>query len=177
MLGRISALAGPLNLYKVPRYENGLYRTTYSGYYNDDVTFFNTASVTSQGVQLSPIQDPSTDDGDHFSRQWLGYFKPPTTETYTFYLTSDDASHMWIGDNALSGYTTNNATVNNGGLHGFIEKSGSISLTANIYYPIRIMFGENTGADQMDFNYSTATIVKTTDMTGKVFYNPATNGF
>lgn len=177
MIGKISSISSPLSPYKLLRYENGLYRKTYSGYYNDDVTFFNTASVTSQGVQLSPIQDPPTDDGDNFSRQWLGYFRPPTTETYTFYLSSDDASHMWIGNNALSGYTTNNSTVNNGGLHGLTEKSGSVALVANNYYPIRIMYGENAVADQMDFNYSTPTITKTTDMAGKVFYNPATNGF
>lgn len=177
MLGRLAGLTGPLSLYKVAKYENGLYRKTYSGYYNDDVTFFNTASVTSQVVQLSPIQDPSTDDGDNFSRQWLGYFKAPTTETYTFYLYSDDASHMWIGANALAGYSTGNATVNNGGLHGGTEKSGSVALIANTYYPIRIMFGEQAVSDVMDFYYSTPTITKTTDMTGKVFYNPATNGF
>lgn len=177
MLGRLSSLTSPLSLYKVTKYENGLYRKTYSGYYNDDVNFFTTASVTSQGVQLSPIQDPATDDGDNFSKQWIGYFKAPTTEIYTFYLSSDDASHMWLGNNAVSGYLTGNATVNNGGLHGATEKSGSVALVANTYYPIRIMFGEQAVSDVMDFNYSTPTISKTTNMTGKVFYNTATNGF
>ena len=33
------------------------------------------------------------------------------------------------------------------------------------------------GGDVMTFNHSTATIAKTTNVTGKVFYNSATNGF
>jgi len=84
---------------------------------------------------------------------------------------------MWIGNNAVTGYTRANATVNNGGLHGFVEASGTSALTAGIYYSIRIQFGEYTGGDRLDFNYSTTSISKTTDVTGKVFYNRATNGF
>lgn len=163
-------------------YVAGLFRSTYSGYMgsltdaNDNVNFFDSATPTATDVQTTVIQDPATDDGTDFSRQWLGYFVPTTTETYTFYLKSDDCSWMWIGSNAVSGYTRANATVNNGGLHGFVETSGTASLTAGVYYPIRIQFGEHQVADQMDFNYSTATIAKTTDVSGKVFYHPATRG-
>jgi hypothetical protein len=107
----------------------------------------------------------------------LGYFKPTTTETYTFFTASDDASYMWIGANAVTGFTTANATVNNGGAHGVVETSGTAALTAGVYYPVRIQFGEAGGGDTMSFNHSTATIGKTTNVTGKVFYNPATNGF
>ena len=164
-------------------YIAGLYRTTYSGYFgsltdtNDNVNWFDTATATATTVQTTVINDPGTDDGDTFSRQWLGYFVPSTTETYTFYLTSDDASYMWIGNNAVSGYTRANSTINNGGLHGAVEVSGTAALTAGVYYPIRIQFGENAVADVMDFNYSTATITKTTDVTNRVFYHPATRGF
>jgi hypothetical protein len=40
-----------------------------------------------------------------------------------------------------------------------------------------MQFGEAGGGDVFDFNYSTPTITKTTNVTGLVFYNPATNGF
>jgi GLEYA domain len=164
-------------------YEPGLFRTTYSGYMgsltdtNDNVNFFDTATPFSSSIQTTIVQDPSSDDGTDFSRQWLGYFQPSTTETYTFYLNSDDCSWMWIGSNAVSGYTRANATVNNAGLHGLVEKSGTAALTSGTYYPVRIQFGEHTVGDQMDFNYSTPTIAKTTNVTGKVFYHPATKGF
>ena len=164
-------------------YVAGLFKTTYAGYFADSVSFFATATPTTYGanpatsVQTTAISEPATGDGSNFSCQWLGYFKPTTTETYTFFTASDDASYMWIGANAVTGFTTANATVNNGGAHGVVERSGTAALTAGVYYPIRIQFGEQGGGDVMTFNHSTATIVKTTDVTGKVFYNPATNGF
>lgn len=153
----------------------GLYRTIYSGYFADNVDFFATASVTGSGVNTSPISLGTT--GDNFSIQWLGYFVPSTTETYTFFTSSDDASYLWIGPMAIIGFTTLNATVNNGGLHGVLEKSGTVNLTQNVWYPIRIQMGESGGAEAMTVNYSTPTITKTTDLTNRIFYNTATNGF
>ena len=164
-------------------YLAGLYKTTYAGYFSDNVSFFATAVPTTYGtnpatsVQTTAITESSNNDGEYFSCQWLGYFKPTTTETYTFYTNSDDASYVWVGSNAQTGFTTANATVNNGGAHGPLETSGSIALTAGVYYPIRIQFGEAGGGDVMTFNYGTSTIGKTTNVTGLVFYNTTTNGF
>jgi hypothetical protein len=164
-------------------YTAGLFKTTYAGYFNDNVNFFATATPTTFGanpatsVQTTSISEPSSDDGSSFSVQWLGYFLPSTTETYTFFTSSDDASYVWVGSNAVTGFTTENAIVDNGGLHGNQERSGTVSLIAGVYYPIRIQFGENSGGDVLTFNYSTPTISKTTDVTGRVFYNAATNGF
>ena len=179
MYGRMAGFAGPISPRRAPGvvYSAGLFRTTYSGYFADVVSFFATATSTATLVQTTVIEEPNTDDGSSFSMQWLGYFRPTTTETYTFFLSSDDASYLWIGSNALSGFTTANATVNNGGLHANIETSGTAALTAGVYYPIRIQFGESGGGDVMTFNHSTATIGKTTNVTGKVFYNPTTSGF
>jgi len=164
-------------------YSAGLFKTTYTGYFADNVNFFATATSASFGgnpatsVQTTIISEPATDDGSNFSVQWLGYFKPTTTQTYTFFTNSDDASYVWVGSNALSGFTTGNAIVNNGGLHADQERSGTAALTAEVYYPIRIQFGEMGGGDNFGFNYSTSTITKTTNVTGLVFYNPSTNGF
>ena len=95
-----------------------------------------------------------------------------------FYTTSDDASYLWIGNNATAGFTTANATVNNGGLHGSVEITSSpVSLVAQNYYPIRVQFGEQGGGDFVTVNFSTATITKTTNGLGYYYYNPATNGF
>ena len=154
----------------------GLYRTTYTGYFADNPAFFATATVSSSAVNLSPIGDG--DPGfEPFSVQLLGYFKPTTTETHTFFLTSDDASFMWLGATAVTGFTTANAFINNGGVHGSEEVSASIALTAGVYYPIRIQMGDQSGGDVLVFSYSTPTIVQTATVTGKIFYNSATNGF
>ncbi len=163
-------------------YAAGLFKTTYAGYFADNVAFFATATPTAYGsnpatsVQTTIIEEPASDDGETFSVQWLGYFKPTTTETYTFYLNSDDASYMWIGANAVTGFSTANALINNGGEHGAAEVSGSIALTAGTYYAVRIQFGENSGGDVLEFNHETPTIAKTTNVAGKVFYNTVTNG-
>ena len=164
-------------------YLAGLYKTTYAGYFADVVSFFATAVPTTYGtnpatsVQTTAITESSNNDGEYFSCQWLGYFKPTTSETYTFFTSSDDASYAWVGANAQTGFTTANAVVNNGGAHGNQEASGTIDLTAGVYYPIRIQFGEAGGGDVLTFNYSTPTIAKTTNVTGLVFYNTSTNGF
>ena len=164
-------------------YVAGLFKTTYAGYFADVPSFFATATPTTYGtnpatsVQTTAIIEAASGDGSNFSCQWLGYFLPSTTETYTFFTSSDDASYVWVGSNALTGFTTANAIVNNGGAHGNQERSGTISLTSGVYYPIRIQFGEASGGDVMTFNYSTPTIPKTTTVTGRVFYNQTTNGF
>ena len=176
--------SGGLNISLSPlSYIAGLYKRTYAGYHNENPSFFATATLTTYGanpatsVQTTAISEPSSDDGSNFSVQWLGYFKPTTTETYTLYISSDDGSYLWIGANALSGFTTANANMNNGGAHGQIEVSTTVSLTAGVYYPIRMQFGEIGGGDVFTFNYSTPTITKTTNVTGRVFHNPTTNGF
>ena len=180
---RNNANRGSFAMSLIIQYNAGLFKTTYAGYFADSVSFFATATPTTYGsnpstsVQTTAISEAATDDGSSFSVQWLGYFKPTTTETYTFFTNSDDASYMWIGANALSGFTTANATVNNGGAHGNVETSGTAALTAGIYYPVRMQFGELSGGDVFGFNYSTPTILKTTNVTGLVFYNPLTNGF
>ena len=161
----------------------GLFKTTYAGYFDDVPSFFATATPTAYdtnpatSVQTTEISESSNDDGSYFSCEWLGYFLPTTTETYTFFTASDDASYVWVGSNALSGFTTENAIVNNGGAHAVQEASGTISLTAGTYYPIRIQFGEAGGGDELTFSYSTPTITKTTNVTGRVFYDSNTSGF
>jgi hypothetical protein len=164
-------------------YLPGIPKTTYAGYHNETPSFFATATPTTYGanpafsIQSNIISEPGTDDGSNFSCQWIGYFKATTTETHTFYLSSDDGSYMWVGPNAVSGFTTANTTVNNGGAHGVVEVSGTYSMTAGTFYPIRVQFGEIGGGDVLTFSYSTPTITKTTDLTGKIFYNSGINGF
>jgi hypothetical protein len=165
------------------QYSVGLFKTTYAGYHSENPAVFASATPTTYGsnpatsIQTTAISEAATNDGSNFMIQWLGYFKPTTTETYTLYIASDDGSYLWIGANALSGFTTANASINNGGAHGNVEVSTTVSLIAGTFYPIRIQFGEIGGGDVFSFNYQTPTITKTTNVTGLVFYNPLTNGF
>ena len=158
-------------------YTNGLYGKRYVGYFNDDVNWFNTATLHGNVNQLTQING-FTSSADNYSWQWLGYFRASSTENYTFYTSSDDSSLLWVGGNAIVGFSLSNLTVDNRGLHGTQERSSSpVSLIAGTYYPIRLQFGENGGGDVVTLNFSTATIPKTTNGLGYYYYNPATNGF
>jgi hypothetical protein len=109
--------------------------------------------------------------GDTYGFIAIGYFKPPTTGTYTFFTSSDDYSGVWVGDIAAasSGRTSANAVVNNGlGLtagQANTKVSGNISLTANTWYPIRIVHEEGSGGDNLTFSWSGPGISETTDLT------------
>ena len=131
--------------YSTPVYYSGLWGKRVSGYYNDDVNYFASRAA----VETRAVTDFSNFSSytDQYSWEFTGYFRAPADGTYTFGTTSDDASHLWIGATAVSGFTTGNALVNNGGLHGARYIQGSINLLANVYYPIRIQFGENYGRD------------------------------
>jgi hypothetical protein len=140
--------------FQIAAYSNGLRYAVYSGYFSDNTAYFDGRASTAAGIASTFTNINTGTAGtlqvngqDYYSVQWTGFFKPQTTGLHTFYTVSDDASYLWIGSNATSGYTTGNATVNNGGLHGMTERSGSATLTAGIYYPFRVQFGENSGGD------------------------------
>lgn len=141
-------------------YLSGLVGVRYVGYFNDDFDWFTTAQIHGDTNILESIDNFSSND-DFYTWEWNGYFKPSTSELYTFYTTSDDASYLWI-DNIL--------VVNNGGLHGGTEASGTINLVANTYYPIKVQFGENGGGDFVTVNFSSNTITKTANGEGYYFH-------
>ena len=157
-----------------------IWRTDYEGYFADTPSFFDTAAL-----KASPNNYNGTDTTiseasllNNTSIEYKGYFLATYTGTHTFYLNSDDGSWLWIGLNALSGFTTANALVKNGGLHALSEVSATTSLVAGTYYPIRIQFGNGpAGPGQLYASYAHSGQAKTTTWTGKIFYNTATNGF
>ena len=147
---------------------SGLLYTVYNGYFNDNVNFFDNnttyrtggaGSYTGTVSNISAINVgtnnyvPGPNSWSTYSVQWVGFFKPDVTGTWTFWTNSDDASYLWIGPTATSGYTTGNCIINNGGLHPMVERSGTANLIANTYYPIRIQFGQNGGGDNMIVNF------------------------
>jgi hypothetical protein len=155
---------------------NGLTWGYYSGYFAYNVNFFTGAPSASGIVTSIPSINagtggyvPADQTWSYYSVQWLGYFLSNYTGTWTFYTNSDDASYLWIGPNALTGFSNTNSTVNNEGLHGMVEKSGTISLVAGQYYPIRIQFGENGGGDNMIVSFANPGLTKTTNGQGFFF--------
>jgi hypothetical protein len=113
----------------------GLYQSYQLGYHNEDENYMT--SPTAEGATNS-VNYPSI--GENISYQWIGYFLAPTTGIYNFRLASDDGSYFWIGDNAVSGYTTGNANVVANFFTGTVT-SGNMQLTAGTYYPVMVASG------------------------------------
>lgn len=73
---------------------------------------------------------------DDFAVELTGYLTVPTSGTWTLYLNSDDGSELLLDEAVL---------IDNDGLHGMQERSGTASLTAGRPYPIRVRFFERGG--------------------------------
>ena len=131
----------------------GLRGIRYVGYFADNVNWFATATPHGDTNSMSDFTY-FTSNSDYYSWQWTGSFVAPSSGTYSFCTNSDDASYLWVGSVASSGFTTSNAVVNNGGLHGMRSICGNISLVGGTSYPVRLQFGENGGGDAVTMSYS-----------------------
>ncbi|MEM6800756.1 MAG: YiiD C-terminal domain-containing protein, partial [Bacteroidota bacterium] len=110
-----------------------------------------TASGHTNEINVDNIANLHTPgDLQSFSIRYTGRIFIANDDLYTFYLSSDDGSRLVIGGEEI---------VINDGLHGNIERSGSISLLGG-YYDFEITFFENTGAEILTWSYSSASISK-----------------
>jgi hypothetical protein len=108
---------------------------------------------------------------NNYSWEFLGYFKAPYTDNFTFFTYSDDASYLWIGNNAVSGFTTSNCNVNNGGSHGTQGSfSSPVSLVGGQYYPIRIQYGQGAGGAILTVGYSSNSETNVTNWQGIAYH-------
>ena len=161
-------------------FASNIWRTDYEGYFNDVPSFFATAALKAAPNDYNGTDTTIAESSllNNTSIEYKGYFLATYTGTHPFYLASDDGSWMWVGPTALTGFTTTNALVKNGGLHAVVEVNATISLVAGTYYPVRIQFGNGpSGPGALTASYAHSGQAKTSTWTGKIFYNTATNGF
>lgn len=159
-------------------YLAGLYRRQYNSWPAQNTanpTWFDTATQGSAAV-AQDFELTLTALQNNRGYQWLGYFKPDYTGTWTFSTNGaiiDDTMTVWIGSAALSGYTTSNSVLNVSVAAG----SGTVSLTSGTYYPIRVQYANNSsvGASTLWWSRNGSSLSKT--WTNKLYYNSATNGF
>lgn len=150
----------------------GLYQYTQTGYYNDDVNFFTSMTATGPTNNINSTLATLTT-----SYQYLGYFLATATGIYRFGIASDDAGYLFLGDTAVSGYTTNNAIIAQPGLRGAAYTySRNYLLRSGTYYPIRFMTGNNGGAGGQALQWSYGGGAFTNDGTGEYWYNGDTTG-
>lgn len=133
----------------------GWRRTTAQGYWsnngnNDNPGIFNAgydATYDNYGGF------GTTSLSDFYACEWKGYIRAPSTGSFNFLLDSDDVAMFWIGTAALNPdsnqplLTTNNGSQLN---------SNSVSLTSNIWYPIRMRYQEWSGNERCQIYFGPA---------------------
>lgn len=90
---------------------------------------------------------------DQFSVIYEGYLIVPEDATYTFYLTSDDGSWLWIDD-------MDTVLIDNGGYHSSTTKTANIHLTAGSHQ-IRAKMFENNGLAVFHLEWSSPAFART----------------
>ena len=91
---------------------------------------------------------------DNYGARMVGYIVPRETGNYTFWVSSDDNSELWISTNELAANKVLRASVT--GFTGVQEwnkyasqKSVTISLTSGQIYYIEVLHKESTGGDNL----------------------------
>jgi uncharacterized repeat protein (TIGR01451 family) len=79
------------------------------------------------------------DRGDYFALMHTGYITVASSGVWTFYLSSDEGSQLFIQGQRV---------VENDGMHGTLEKSGQIHLNAGAH-PFEIRYFERTGGEAL----------------------------
>jgi cytochrome c len=80
---------------------------------------------------------------EKFALEVKGYLRIPKTNNYTFRLTSDDGSRMFIDDQLV---------IDNDGEHGDISVDGELVL-AEGYHPVRVLFFQGLGGRTFRLNW------------------------
>ena len=151
---------------------NGLSADYYPGYFNDDLAFFgrtasgltridpqlnfassSTTAADGWGNIIPPASvGSSPTDPDRFSTRHRGSVYIPTAGAYTFYLTSDDASYLWL-DGAAFAPTLANTTISNGTAHSPVLIQATVTLSAGLHN-VLVYYGENAGGNILTLEYS-----------------------
>ncbi|MCX6566078.1 MAG: alpha-L-fucosidase [Candidatus Aminicenantes bacterium] len=76
---------------------------------------------------------------ENYALEFKGLIRAPQTGLYTFILTSDDGSRLWIGDTLV---------VDNDGVHPSTEQSGVIALEAG-FHQITVRYFNKTGGEDL----------------------------
>lgn len=152
-------------------YQPGVYKRTYTGNFDGVTTWFATATLTATNKIVGSINDAGIPINT--SNQYLGYFKAPYTETFTFNLSSDDKSYFWLGTNALAA----NFNAGNAFLAANVSLvTNTVALTAGQIYAFRIQVGNGLGPGSIGLSVSSPSLALTSDLTSLSLFNPNTLG-
>ena len=136
----------------------GLYGQKYSGYWNGNVDFFNTAAYIGSESTFTSIVFPPTELEDNFSWKWYGFITPSVSGIYTFGVNSDNLSNVYIDGTLITSAEWYDGTI-----------TGTYELNSGQRYLIQIYYGEGGGGERITFYWSGGSQTSlTTDLTTDV---------
>ena len=135
--------------------QRGLYAYTFNGYFNDQATFGEGGTPFARGN--TEMKFPRFENSGLVENTTLimnGYFIPDVTGEWKFRIESDDASFMWLGNEAITRYRNANqgAVIRNGGVHTAKTVEYSVNLVKDKIYPIRIIYGNDKSVSVFKFD-------------------------
>lgn len=139
----------PSEAVQVKKAKKGLSYT----YYEDNFTSvpdFTALSPVKSGTVLELDPDKIGERQDHYAIQYKGYIKVPENGVYTFYLTSDDGSKLFLDGELV---------VDNDGSHSANTKEGMKALKKGMH-PIRIDYFEDFLGEELELFFSGPNMTK-----------------
>ena len=104
--------------------------------FQEDVRILNINTINGSAFEGGP--------SDQFAVRYTGEFETDVTGSYTFYLTSDDGSRLFIDGQEI---------IANDGLHAAVEISNTVSLAAGTH-TIEVRYFENAGGAVLDLDWA-----------------------
>ena len=120
---------------------NGLSYSYYEGTWNE-LPDFSALTAIKLG-QVDNFTLAPKNRKDNFAFKFEGAIRVSTAGSYTFYTTSDDGSKLYINGQQV---------VDNDGLHGSQERSGSVTL-AEGSHRIKVTFFENKNGEKLEVRW------------------------
>jgi hypothetical protein len=139
----------------------GVRAMTYDGTF-DALPSFATLTPTSWATQDALVVPAERIDTDLFAVLLVGFVDIPQEGMWQFFSTSDDGSAVFI-DGAV--------VVWNDGLHGPLEASGSIALTAGLH-ALEVQFFEKGGGEHLVVEWAGPERPRETVPASALFYSP-----
>ena len=102
--------------------------------------------------------DPVINDNG-FMVRWTGTIEAPDSETYTFYIRTDDGAKLWL-NNQLIADTWTYAQKWQATREGVIEDSGNFALTGGQQYEIILEYYERSNAAVCELSWSSPTLAR-----------------
>lgn len=111
-----------------------------------------------QSIRIGLVARRPRTPGGTFSARWTGWLRPRTSETYTFFLRTDERARLWLGEKLL---LDNSKALRRGDGR---ELAAKFDLLADARLPIRVEYFRRTDVKQaqavLELSWASASVPK-----------------